>query len=442
VGRRLLIVLAAALCACSGASASTGRTAGEPLQGQEWWLAHIGADPAAAPGPGVPITVVDSGADPAHPELAGRPNTTFLNDQTVDGAGEYHGTAVASLAAAPVNGVGIVGVYPQAALQIWDASPMPGLGELALAAGIDAAAQHCPGVINLSFSGTSRSAPLEDAILGAEHNGCLVVAAAGNTGNTGNPTTYPAAFPHVLTVGSTDQNDAPAPFTTLAASLDIAAPGVGLVAAVPVSHDASGYSADLDGTSFSAALVSAAAAWVWTVRPTLDATQLFELLRATARDVGVPGFDLATGFGIVDLPHALAAPTPARDPMEPNDDIDQVRPGALFADGRPLLTTAAKPSSRIAGRLDENEDPRDIYRIWVPAHRVVRATVSSGGDAATRVWGPRSAAVGEGIQSRRRDLKGPLIRGTAKGFVAYVEVLLTGRTPSADYVLSVTASRR
>ena len=45
-------------------------------------------------------------------------------------------------------------------------------------------------------------------------------------------------------------------------------------------------------------------------------------------------------------------------------------------------------------------------------------------------------------QSRRRDLRGPLIRGTSKGFVAYVEVLLTGRTTTASYVLSVTASRR
>jgi len=46
----------------------------------------------------------------------------------------------------------------------------------------------------------------------AIHNGCLVVAAAGNTGLSGNPAIYPAAYPHVLTVGATDQNDAPAPF--------------------------------------------------------------------------------------------------------------------------------------------------------------------------------------------------------------------------------------
>jgi hypothetical protein len=442
VRRRLLIALAAALCACSPAAAATGRTAGEPLQEQEWWLAHIGADPAAAPPPGVPITIVDSGVDPAHPEFAGRPNTTFLADQTVDGTGEYHGTIIASLAGAPVNGAGIVGVYPQAVLQLWDASPTPVLQEFSLVDGIRAASAHCPGVVNLSFGGTIRSGALEEAILGAVHNGCLVVAAAGNTGLQGNPTTYPADFPHVLTVGATDQSDAPAPFSTLAPSVDVAAPGVGMVGAVPVSHDPSGYSSGLDGTSFSASLVSAAAAWVWTLRPTLDATQLFDLLRRTARDVGSPGFDLATGYGIVSIPNALAAAPLPRDPAEPNDDVDQIRPGALFADGQPALTTSSKPSTRIAGRIDEHEDPRDLYRIWVPAHRVVRAAVNPGSGAAARIWGPSTVSVGEGILPRRRDLRGPLIRGAKTGFVAYVEVLLTGRAPTASYVLGVTASRR
>jgi subtilisin family serine protease len=442
VRRRLLIALAAALCACSPAAAATGRVAGDPLQEQEWWLARIGADPAAAPPAGVPITVVDSGVDPTHPEFAGRPNTTFLNDQTVDGVGEYHGTIVASLAAAPANGAGIVGVYPQAALQSWDASPTSVLQELSLADGITAAAAHCPGVINLSFSGTSRSTVIEDAILVAAHNGCLVVAAAGNTGLQGNPATYPAAYPHVLTVGATDQNDAPAPFSTLASTLDVAAPGVGLVGAVPASRDPSGYSSSLDGTSFAAPLVSAAAAWVWTLRPTLDATQVFDLLRRTARDVGSPGFDIATGYGIVSIPNGLAAAPLPPDSSEPNDDVDQIRPGALFPDGKPALTTSSKPSTRIAGRIDENEDPRDLYRIWVPAHRVVRATVSAGGDVAARIWGPRTASVGERILSRRRDLRGPLIRGTKTGYVAYVEVLLTGRVTASSYVLSVTASRR
>jgi len=445
VRRRLLIALVAALCACGPASAAaaTGRVAGDPLQGQEWWLADIGADKVAPPGPGVPITIVDSGVDPTHPEFAGRPNTTFLNDQTVTGVEEFHGTAVASVAAAPANGIGIVGVYPQAVLQSWDASPVSSIVDFSVVEGISTAAQHCPGVINLSFSGAQPDPLLEDAILGAVHNGCLVVASAGNNGQQGSPVSYPASYPHVLTVGATDESDTVLPFSSLSPSLDLAAPGVDIVGAVPLSHDPSGYQSGLAGTSFSAPIVSAAAAWVWTVRPTLDASQVFELLRRTARDIGPPGFDNGSGYGIVNIPAALAAPAPPVDPWEPNDNIDQIKPGGLFPAGEPALTTASKPSTRIFGRLDSSEDPRDVYRIWVPAHRLVRAAIVSGaGDAAARIWGPSTVGVDEGILPRRRDLKGPLIRGRAKGFQAYVEVLLTGRTREASYVLGVTASRR
>jgi subtilisin family serine protease len=442
VRRRLLIVLAAALCVCGPASAATGRITGDPLQGQEWWLADIGADQSPAPGPGIPITVVDSGVDPTQPEFAGRPNTTFLNDQTVDGIGEYHGTAVASLAVAPANGVGIVGVYPQAVFESFDASPISVITDTGAIQGIATAAQHCPGVISMSFGGAARDPALEDAILGAVHNGCLVVAAAGNGGQQGSPVTYPADYPHVLTVGATDQSDAVASFSSLSPALDVAAPGVAIVAAVPLSRDPSGYASDLSGTSFSTPIVSAAAAWVWTLRPTLDVTQIFELMRHSARDIGPPGFDSGSGFGIINIPAALAAATPALDPSEPNDDVDQVKPGASFTDGRPLLTTAARPSIRISGSIDQSEDPRDLYRITVPAHRVVRATVSADGAAATRIWGAQTVGVGEGILSRRRDLKGPLISGGNKASVAYVEVLLTGRSVTASYVLSVTASRR
>ena len=330
--RQLLIALVAALCACGTAVAATGRLADEPLQGQEWWLHDIGADQATPPGPGVPITIVDSGVDPTHPEFSGRPNTTFLNDQTVDGPNEWHGTAVASVAAAPANGAGILGVYPQAALQIWDTSPTGTVSTFSAIAGIEAAAQHCPGVINLSFGSTQPNTQLEEAVLDAFHNGCLVVASSGNDGAAGRPN-FPGAYPHVLTVAATDQNDAVPSFSSEGPWVDLAAPGVNIVGAVPLSHDPSGYSPGLEGTSFSAPMVSAAAAWVWTVRPTLDVTQIFELMRRSARDIGPAGFDPQSGWGLLDIPNALAAPVPPRDPEEPNDDVDEVKPQGLFATG-------------------------------------------------------------------------------------------------------------
>jgi subtilisin family serine protease len=443
VGRRLLALCLLALAVAGAAAAAPTRTATDPLAGQEWWLSHIGADQVTPPGPGVPIAIVDSGVDPTHPEFAGRPNTTFLDDQTVFGREEEHGTIVASVAAAPENGVGMVGVYPQAALEIFDASPDPrGITDAAAVTGILAAADHCPAVINLSFGGVTQDLQLQAAILTAVHNGCLVVAASGNQGEAGSPTTYPAAWPHVLTVAATDANDQVVSFSTAGPSVDIAAPGVDITGAVPLSRDPSGYQSGLGGTSFAAPMVAAAAAWVWTVRPTLTAGQVADVLRHSARDIGPAGFDNASGWGLLSIPAALTAPTPPNDPFEPNDDIPQVKPGRLFEAGEPPLTTPAKPSIRLAASLDDAEDPRDVYRIWVPARRTVRVSVAAGGNAAARIWGPFTQSTAEGVNARRRDLRGQSITGGAKGFTAYVEVLLTGRSTNTRYVLSVTASKR
>ena len=55
-------------------------------------------------------------------------------------------------------------------------------------------------------------------------------------------------------------------------------------------------------------MVAGAAAWLWTVRPDLNADQVAQILRLSARDVATPGYDTATGYGILDLAAALASP--------------------------------------------------------------------------------------------------------------------------------------
>jgi subtilisin family serine protease len=429
-------------CLIIWAASAQARVDADPLYPQEWWLSHVGADRVTPPGPGVPIAIVDSGVDPTHEEFANRPNTSFLNDQTTLGGDDWHGTFVASIAAAPDNGVGIDGVYPQAALEVYDASPSPqGISDFSAIAAIQVVSAHCPAVISLSFGGTDPDPDLQDALLQAMRNGCLVVAAAGNNADSGSPTTYPAADPHVLAVGATNQNDAVAAFSTTGSWVDLAAPGSGILGAVPTWRNAAGYKTE-SGTSFSAPIVAAAAAWVWTARPSLTAMQLSTLLRSTARDIGAPGFDGASGWGIIDIPAALAAPTPANDPDEPNDDIRQVRPGVLFSLGEPPLTSPTRPSTRIVGMLDQGDDAHDVYRIWIPARKYVHISTASDGNAAARIWGPKTVAIREGIAARRRDLKGQQLYGGKDGTQAYVEVLLTGRSGTARYTLSVTASKK
>ena len=69
----------------------------------------VGADARRAAGAGPADHGVDAGLDLTHPEFSSRPNTSVFNMQTTVGDVDFHGTAVSSVAAAPANGVGVVG---------------------------------------------------------------------------------------------------------------------------------------------------------------------------------------------------------------------------------------------------------------------------------------------------------------------------------------------
>ncbi len=364
----------------------------DPLVPQEWWRGAIGADSVTPPGPGVPVSLVDSGVDLGHPEFAGRPNLIALNTQEPQPLGGVHGTAVASVVGAQENGVGVVGLYPDAVIRSWDAAIGSGteLTSSAIVNGILAVSGAGKGVINLSLGGPGPDPAIESAVELAVARGSLVVAASGNDGQDGNALGYPAAYPHVLTVAATQPDGSVAPWSSRSRFVDIAAPGAQIpVATVDPATGATGWAPE-DGTSFATPLVSAAAAWIWTVRPTLDAGQVAQLLRTTATDIGAPGRDAASGYGLLNLPAALAAPTPPRDAGEPNDDANEVVPGRDGYHSVPALLRRNTTSTRIAGTVDRSEDPRDVYRVWVPKGR--RLTVRATSDAGAALTLVRSAA--------------------------------------------------
>jgi subtilisin family serine protease len=433
---------------------ATHFSSGDPLVPSQWWITPIGAGTVEPPGPGKPVTVVDTGIDLSHPEFAGRPSTIALNEQSIVGQSEDHGTAVASTIAAPPNAQGIVGVYPQAALQIWDASPTgPGISVSGVVAGIDTALRRGTGVINLSLGSPFRDPLLEAIVTVAFGTGSLVVAASGNDRSHGSPLEYPGSFPHVLTVGAIDQSGRAAYFSSGSPYVDLAAPGQAIPVAVPPSTYSS-YS----GTSFATPLTAGAAAWVWTARPTLEITQLFDLMRSTTQDIETPGFDPYTGFGRLDIPRALtAAPLPA-DPNEPNDDVDHIKPKRLFRQGDPPLNSPRRLRATLRARLDFGEDQRDVYRVWVAGRRVTAITISPRADVDVALWGPRTATVFEGGGPRRRDLKAlsekpgtrretVRVRNTARrGAYYYVEAYLGAAAPvrrvgAVSYKLTVSNAK-
>jgi Subtilase family len=423
----------------------------DPLSAQQWWLPTIGANTVVPPPAGVPVTDVDTGLDLSHPEFVARPNTVALNAQTTTGdEDEAHGTAVASVIAAPENGVGIVGVYPQAALQAFDASPDELLDHGSIINGVLAAAARRAGVINLSLGGTSRDFIFQEAIAAAFGKGSLVVAAAGNEEANGNPIVYPASYPHVLTVAASTEGDAPTAFSSSSNAVDLAAPGQHMPVAVPLWMSPSGYM-QTDGTSFAAPLVSGAAAWVWTARPKLDVTQLFELMRRSARDVWRPGWDKDTGFGVLDIPNALSFPAPGVDPQEPNDDVYLVKPNGLLREGTAFILGGGRRSTSFGARLDATEDPEDVFRVALPPHSRLRVQVSASARTSLEVWGPKTRTVYEKGAAKRRDLlaaRGPSRRprvsttnSSGKTRVAYVDAYLGKGVLDGRYSLQATLSR-
>ena len=425
--------------------------AADPLAGFEYWRPLVGADRATPPGPGRPVTVLDTGIDTTHPEFAGRPNTQLLGGQSLtDTPEEFHGTAVSSIVAAPENGVGTVGVYPQAVLRSAD------VGQLLVSqviAGLEAAVAAGPSVINMSFSVPS-SRLLDDTVLTAFGTGSILVAASGNERQQGNQSGAPANLNHVLTIAATDQANRPTSFSTSSLGVDLAAPGVDIPVAIPTSFVASGY-AQVDGTSFSAPMVAGATAWVWTARPNLDNTQVFDLMRYSARDLAPEGFDRDTGFGLLDIPAALSVEAPPSDQQEPNDDIRHVRAGGLFRQATRPITQPGRPRASFTARLDVTEDPEDVYRMYVPPSRTVRVTVTPDTDVDVDLWRPSATSVFLRGAARRRALFATSGRDgrrpetvsarntTRRGFYAYLDVYLPRNGPlDAQYRVSVSTARR
>src|SRR2546423_8208289 len=296
-----------------------------------WWLGSLDAGALTPPGPGKRVFVVDTGLDFRHPEFDGRPNTVALDRQQIPSPDDFHGTAISSLIGGRGKEVG--GIYPRARLDEGGGRGRAGLTLPSIIAGIAAAPGAGPGVINLSLGSAADVPMLQDVILEAFRRGSVVVAASGDSrGFDFSP--YPAGYPHVLAVGATDRHGDAAPFSSPSSTIDVAAPGVDVTVAVPRSHDPSGYTV-ASGTSYAAALVSGALAWIWTLRPKLDNTQLITLVRRTAKRHEAGGGSNQTGYGVLDPRAALSAPAPPPDPPEPNHHVRPAPPRGLVPRGQP-----------------------------------------------------------------------------------------------------------
>jgi serine protease len=124
-----------------------------------------------------------------------------------------------------------------------------------IAKAIRYAVKHGAQVINMSFGSLTESSAVRSAIDYALRNGVILTASAGNN-NTSNPQ-YPAAYDEVITTAATNLNDVKAPFSNYGTPVNVDAPGVNIISAVPGN-----LYGIVSGTSFSAPIVAGTAALI------------------------------------------------------------------------------------------------------------------------------------------------------------------------------------
>jgi subtilisin family serine protease len=431
----LLVALLAAL-ACAGTAAAFTPT--DPLAPRQWYLQDDHAfdtwpaPPTFAP---VRVAVIDSGIDASLPDFAGRiaDARSFVGGSpAVDTDG--HGTFVAGIVAANMDAQGITGIAYSAQLLI--AKVVKPNGEIPLdaeTAAIRWAADSGARVINLSLAGQRDPVHLErdtysqdeaNAIAYANAKGALVVAAVGNSDDSsGQPwpyASYPAALPHVLGVSAlTHAGNVPDYSNRDALFNDISAPGSGIFSTFPSSITAlrptcadQGFSdcgndeyRNAEGTSFAAPQVTAAAAVLFGLVPTLTNSQVASLLEHSADDVnagtGCPRClllrDPLSGWGRLDVAKAVAAlaqPLPAPDAFETNDNAG--------TEAHMLWGT----TQRVQATLDYYDDPVDVYRVVLRKHQQLRATATAaatwaGASVQLELWRPGTKEVDRAATVRK-----------------------------------------
>jgi subtilisin family serine protease len=279
-------------------------TPNDPYFSSQWHLSKIAAPDAwdrTTGASGITIGVIDSGAQPDHPDLASKLVTgwNFLTGTTNTSDSIGHGTATSGTAAAATNNsTGVAGVAwanPVMPLVVVDSTGYASYSNIASA--ITYAADHGVRVMNISIAGSSSSSTLQSAVNYAWNKGSVVIAAAGNS-STSSPY-YPAACQNVVSVTATDSNDNLAGFSNYGSWIDLAAPGVSITTLTTGSSYAS-----WSGTSFSAPIVAGTAALVLSVKPSLSAAGLVSLLEQNADNIGSSTY---FGYGRVNAYKAVAA---------------------------------------------------------------------------------------------------------------------------------------
>ena len=399
---------------------------------------------AITTGSAVKVAVLDTGVDYTHPDIA--PNYEggfdFISNDADPMDDMYHGTHVAGTIVAAMNNPtgdpplpeGVTGVAPNASLLAYKVCDANGLcPDFAIEQGIARAIEDGADVINLSLGSSGLCTPLLDsAVQDAWNAGLVIVAAAGNNGNT--QQVCPAAFDNVVSVAAFDEDHLRASFSTYGDWVDIAAPGNAVVGPLPMVYCAGlpGGPGDqgcydfLSGTSMASPHVAGVAALIWSRGDVSTNTQVVDLLFAGADPAGVSpaALDSWTSHGGLNMHDSLTlpappaaptptptatlspTPTPTATPEPPAEDAVAITKVSYNA-RRDMLKVEATSDSSPAATLTayDNSDPatplelgplaynskRDKYAAtfdWPSAPMEILVTSSEGGQDSFFLGGP------------------------------------------------------
>lgn len=274
-----------------------------------------------ATGAGVTVAVIDSGVEARHPQLRGR--VLAGRDYLDGGDGRRdcvdHGTSVASIIAARAqDDAGLRGLAPNAMVlpirvseqQIIDGKET---GRKVSAAkfgqAIRWAVDRGADVLNLSVVLYADNSAVREAVSYAIARDVVVVAAAGNLHDEGDPVPYPAAYDGVVGVGSIGPDGTRSPYSQVGAYVDLVAPGGDVIAAA-----AAGGHKQQSGTSYAVPFVAATAALVRDYRPDLSAPQVVARILATTDPAPTNGQSAEYGAGVLNPYRAVTDTAAAAGP--------------------------------------------------------------------------------------------------------------------------------
>lgn len=279
---------------------------------------HLSEAHRLVKGTDIPVAVIDSEVDSAHPDLT-RAITDRYDATETEARPHPHGTGMAGAIGSQQK---LLGIAPGARLLAIRAfSPKAASAESTtfnILKGLDHAVGHNVRIVNMSFAGP-QDPSLDRALKSASDKGMILIAAAGNAGPR-SPPLYPAAFPYVIAVTATDMDDKLYSGANRGRHIAIAAPGVDILVPAP-----EGTYQLTTGTSVATAHISGVVALLLERNPRLKSADVRRILTRSAKRLG-PNTDF--GAGLVDPVKALdlAAPGSAELPQQTTPRAASLQP--------------------------------------------------------------------------------------------------------------------